>query len=201
MLISGANTFPQNISVNALNATLGNIDDNNAGFGGNITLNSSLTISSQSVSPANALTFAGNIVHGSGTNSVTLTGPGNVVFLGNATYLGSTTINGGCLTVGATGSLPATTSLNINNGSTVTLSNTAQTLAGLNGSPGSTLVLAYRQRRHADGRRRQFRGLDQRQPKRRQPGEEHDRDPIPHRRERLLRLGRPSRPGPCCTVP
>ncbi len=141
LLISGANTFPQNITVNAANATLGNIDDNNAGFGGNITLNSSLTISSASVT--NALTFSGNIVHGSGTNSVILTGPGNVVFLGNATYQGSTTINGGALTVGTTGSLPSTTTLNINNGSTVTLSNTAQTLVGLNGSPGSTLVLAY----------------------------------------------------------
>ena len=144
LLISGANTFPQNITVNALNATLGNIDDNNAGFGGNITLNSSLTIASASVN--NALTFSGNIVHGSGTNSVTLTGPGNVVFLGNATYAGATTINGGNLTVGATGSLPSTTTLNINNGlSTVTLSNTAQTLAGLNGVPGSTLLLAYGQ--------------------------------------------------------
>ena len=55
-------------------------------------------------------------MHGSGTNSVTLTGPGNVVFLGNATYQGATTINGGNLTVGATGSLPSTTTLNINNG-------------------------------------------------------------------------------------
>ncbi len=141
LLISGASTFPQNITVGAANATLGNIDDNNAGFGGNVTLNNSLTISSASVT--NALTFSGNIVHGSGTNSMTLTGPGNVVFLGNATYLGATTINGGCLTVGATGSLPSTTTLNINNGSAVTLSNPAQTLAGLNGSPGSTLVLAY----------------------------------------------------------
>ncbi len=142
LLISGANTFPQNITVNAANATLGNIDDNNAGFGGNITLNSSLTIASASVN--NALTFSGNIVHGSGTNSVTLTGPGNVVFLGNATYQGATTVNGGNLTVGATGSLPSTTTLNINSGlSTVTFSNTAQTLAGLNGSVGSTLALAY----------------------------------------------------------
>ncbi len=49
LLISGANAFPQNITVNAANATLGNIDDNSAGFGGNITLNSSLTISSASV--------------------------------------------------------------------------------------------------------------------------------------------------------
>ncbi len=141
LLISGANTFSQNITVNAASATLGNIDDNNAGFSGNITLNSSLTIASASVS--SVLTFSGNIVHGSGTNSVTLSGPGNVVFLGNATYQGATTINGGYLTVGATGSLPASTTLNINNASTVELDNTAQTLVGLNGSPGSTLYLAY----------------------------------------------------------
>ncbi len=131
--------FPQNITVNAANATLGNIDDNNAGFGGNITLNSSLTIASASVN--NALTFSGNILHGSGTNSVTLSGPGNVVFLGNATYQGSTTVNGGYFTVGATGSLPATTTLNINNASTVELDNPAQNLAGLNGSALSTLNL------------------------------------------------------------
>ena len=143
LLISGPYTFPQNIVVNAASATLGNLTDDNAGFGGNVTLNSSLTIASASVTN-DALTFSGNIVHGSGTNSVTLAGPGNVVFLGNATYQGATTINGGNLTVGATGSLPSTTTLNINNGlSTVTLSNTAQTLAGLNGVPGSTLVLAY----------------------------------------------------------
>ena len=144
LLISGGNTFPQNITVNAANAALGSADDSNSVFAGNVTLNSSLTISSQSVSPGNALTFSGNIVHGSGTNSLTLTGPGNVVFQGNETYQGATTINNGNLTVGATGSLPSTTTLNINNGlSTVTLSNTAQTLAGLNGSPGSTLLLAY----------------------------------------------------------
>ena len=102
VLISGLNTFSQNITVNAASATLGNLTDDNAGFGGTITLNSSLTISSQSVSPGNSLTFSGNIVHGSGTNSVTLSGPGNVVFLGAATYQGATTINGGYLTVGAT---------------------------------------------------------------------------------------------------
>ncbi len=93
------------------------------------------------MSPGNALTFAGNILHGSGTNSVTLTGPGNVIFLGNATYQGATTINGGNLTVGATGSLPSTTTLNINNASTVELDNPAQTLAVLNGSSASTLNL------------------------------------------------------------
>ena len=143
LLISGPYTFPQNITVNAASATLGNLTDDNAGFGGNVTLNSSLTIASASVTN-DALTFSGNIVHGSGTNSVTLAGPGNVVFLGNASYQGATTINGGNLTVGATGSLPSTTTLNINNGlSTITLGNTAQTLAGLNGVPGSTLVLAY----------------------------------------------------------
>ena len=120
---------------------MGSADDSNSAFGGNVTLNSSLTISSQSVSPGNALTFAGNILHGSGTNSVTLTGPGNVVFLGNATYQGATTVNGGYLTVGATGSLPSTTTLNINNASTVELDNLAQTLAGLNGSAQSTLNL------------------------------------------------------------
>ena len=76
LLISGPNTFAQNITVNASNATLGNLTDDGAGFSGNITLNSSLTISSQSQSPGNVLTFAGNILHGSGTNSVTLTGPG-----------------------------------------------------------------------------------------------------------------------------
>ena len=141
LLISGLNTFSQNITVNAASATLGNLTDDNAGFGGTITLNSSLTISSQSVSPGNSLTFSGNIVHGSGTNSVTLSGPGNVVFLGAATYQGATTINGGYLTVGATGALPSTTTLNINNGSTVELDNAAQTLAGLNGSAQSTLNL------------------------------------------------------------
>ena len=141
LFIGGGNTFSQNITVNAINATLGSADDSNSAFGGNVTLNSSLTISSQSVSPGNALTFAGNILHGSGTNSVTLTGPGNVIFLGNATYQGATTINGGNLTVGATGSLPSTTTLNINNASTVKLDNPAQTLAVLNGSSASTLNL------------------------------------------------------------
>ena len=118
MLIGGPYTFLQNITVNAANATLGNLTGDSAGFGttgGSVTLNSSLTIASQS-SGGNALTFYGNIVHGSGTNSVTLSGPGNVVFLGNSTYMGATTINGGNLTVGATGSLPSTTTLNINNG-------------------------------------------------------------------------------------
>ena len=143
LFISGPNTFSQNITVNAANATLGNLTDDGAGFGGNITLNSSLTISSQSVSPGNTLTFSGNILHGSGTNSVTLTGPGNVVFLGNSTYQGATTINAGSLTVGQTGSLPASTTLNINGTSTVTLLNPAQTLAGLNGSAASTLALSY----------------------------------------------------------
>ena len=141
LFISSGNTFSQNITVNAANATLGSADDSNSVFGGTVTLNSSLTIASQSVSPGNALTFAGNILHGSGANSVTLTGPGNVVFLGNATYQGATTVNGGYLTVGATGSLPSTTTLNINNASTVEFDNPAQTLAVLNGSAQSTLNL------------------------------------------------------------
>ena len=100
-----------------------------------------LTISSASI--ANDLTFYGTITGTGAASSVTLAGPGNVVFLGNASYSGATVVNAGSLTVGQTGSLPAATTLDINGTSTVTLSNSAQALAGLNGSAASTLALSY----------------------------------------------------------
>ena len=60
LLISGANTIGANIVVGpTASPTLGNVDDNNAVFGGTIALSNSLSIASASI--ANTLTFAGSI--------------------------------------------------------------------------------------------------------------------------------------------
>ena len=146
LALSGAYSIARGVLVAANTASstpasIGNLTGDNAAFNGPITLNNSLAIASQS-SGGNTLTVA-SILNGSGTNSVTLSGPGNVLFSGSNTYNGNTTVNGGSLTVGSGSSLPATT-LTVNGTSTVTLQDSSgtQPLAVLNGSPSASINLS-----------------------------------------------------------
>ena len=108
--------------------TIGGNTDNNASFGGAITLNQPLTVSQAANSGGNALTISGGITAGSGSQMVAFAGPGNVnvtttpiangsgtlgvnvtgatlaLSTGN-TYTGNTTISAGSLNLNGSASL------------------------------------------------------------------------------------------------
>jgi len=132
LLISGA--FAVNHPIVVANQsttgtyTIGGSTDNNASFGGAITLNQPLTVSQVVSTVGNVLTVSGGITAGSGPSAVTFAGPGNInvtttpivngggtlgvnvtgatLTLSTAnTYTGNTTISAGSLNLSGSASL------------------------------------------------------------------------------------------------
>jgi autotransporter-associated beta strand protein len=115
--ISGAHL----LSINGTAAT-GIIINSGAGL---TTINSNLVLggSSQTIQVSNA---AGLVINGSvgGTIGLTKTGSGQLTLAATNTYTGVTTINAGTLNAGAAGALGATSSIVVNAGGTLLLSQT-----------------------------------------------------------------------------
>src|ERR1700736_6689475 len=114
--ISGANT----LSISGTGATTGITINSGAGLA---TINSNLVLSgsSQTMTVSNS---AGFLINGSvgGTIGLTKAGTGTLTLAGSNTYTGTTTINAGTLNAGAAGSLGGTSSIVINAGGTLLLS-------------------------------------------------------------------------------
>jgi autotransporter-associated beta strand protein len=117
--ISGAHT----LSIAGTGATTGITINSGAGLA---TINSNLALSgsSQTIAVNNA---AGMRINGSVSGSIglTKTGPGMLTLAGTNTYTGTTNINSGILNAGAAGALGATSSIVVNAGGTLLLSQSA----------------------------------------------------------------------------
>jgi autotransporter-associated beta strand protein len=113
---------PHTLSISGTGTTTGITVNNGAGL---TTISSNLVLggSSQTVAVNNA---AGLLINGSvgGTIGLTKTGSGTLTLAGTNTYSGTTTINSGTLNVGAAGALGGTSSIVVNAGGTLLLSET-----------------------------------------------------------------------------
>src|SRR5207244_5057420 len=73
-------------------------------------------------------------------STLTVAGPGTLQVTGASTYTGATVVSGGTLTVGgAAGSLASTSNITVNQGSTLTLDNTAGNASRANAAAPITL--------------------------------------------------------------
>jgi autotransporter-associated beta strand protein len=104
------------ISSGAATPTFGNNTDNNATFSGNITLGHATDIYSAAVSSGNALTVSGVL---SGSNGITLTGPGTTVLSATNTFTGKVNINSGVLSVATINNVSASSGSNLGKQTTV----------------------------------------------------------------------------------
>ncbi len=108
-------TIARPITVRAGNAgvaSVGGYDNSNLTFSGSIALNKPVTLVSQSTG-ANAVTFSGVLSDASTTtNTVTVAGPGNIVFSASNTYKAATIVNASSLTLDFTALTPATNVIN-----------------------------------------------------------------------------------------
>jgi type VI secretion system secreted protein VgrG len=111
---------PHTLSIVGTGATTGITINSGAGL---TTINSNLALSgsSQTIAVNNA---AGLLITGSvgGTIGLTKAGTGTLTMTGTNTYTGTTTINAGTLNAGAAGSLGGTSSIVVNAGGTLLLS-------------------------------------------------------------------------------
>ena len=89
------------------------------------------------VKAATTATLSGTI---GGAGGLTKTDAGTLILTGTDNYTGGTTVSAGTLKLGSGGSLASTTALTINGGS-FDLENGGQTVGGLAGGSGGTLVL------------------------------------------------------------
>jgi len=109
---------PITISTNpAVLYTLGAIMDTNSSFSNLVTLSEPLTISQVANAGANALSFNGGITSANTTNTVTFTGPGNVVVVGTTGMTDGSgqlavVVNGGTLLMNATNNYSGGTRIN-----------------------------------------------------------------------------------------
>lgn len=114
--ISGAHV----LSINGVGAATGITINSGAGL---TTINSNLILigSSQTMTVNNS---AGLLINGSvaGTIGLTKAGTGTLTLAGTNTYTGTTTINAGTLNAGAAGALAGTSSIVVNSGGTLLLS-------------------------------------------------------------------------------
>jgi autotransporter-associated beta strand protein len=108
------------LSITGTGATTGITINSGAGL---TTINSNLALSGSSQTMAVNNT-AGLLINGSvsGTIGLTKTGSGTLTLAGTNTYTGTTTINAGTLNAGATGALGGTSSIVVNAGGTLLLS-------------------------------------------------------------------------------
>jgi autotransporter-associated beta strand protein len=126
------------LSIAGTGATTGITINSGAGL---TTINSNLALSGSSQTMAVNNT-AGLLINGSvsGTIGLTKTGSGTLTLGGTNTYTGTTTINAGTLNAGATGALGGTSSIVVNAGGTLLLSQSgSQTTNRINNNSTMTL--------------------------------------------------------------
>ncbi len=137
-------TISRNVTVQAAavgTTRIGGSDDNNSTFGGLITLNRGVALTSAATTTGNSTTFSGQII---GAGGITKTGNGLVVLSnGTNSFSGGVTVTSGILRSTATGAIPstATSSLTVNGGTLDLASNGNTTATTLNGT-GGTINLA-----------------------------------------------------------
>ncbi len=128
LMLTGANNYGGGTTVSA-----GILQGTTDSLQGDILDNANVTFDQNTIG-----TYAGTI---SGSGAVTKAGGGTVTFTGANDYTGGTTVDAGTLKLGLGGSLASTSALTINGGSSSISRTVGQTVGGLSGGSGGTLVL------------------------------------------------------------